>query len=291
MTVLLTGATGFLGSSLLKKFLNENYTVIALKRKESDCYRVTNELDRATFYNADEVDLADIFKHHTIDIVVNTVTDYGRFNKEISSIISTNLLFGLKLLELSIENNVKLFLNTDTLLERDINAYSLSKAQLVDWMKFLSSHTTKMVNLKIEHMYGPQDDTTKFVSWIIEQLKADVKTIPLTSGIQKRDFIYIDDIVEAFMTIILNFHTFPSYEEFELGSGHSIEVKEFLSIIYAQLSISRPLNTKLDFGAIPYRPNEKMDMQADISKLTTLGWKPNISLEDGIKNTLQGILK
>lgn len=291
MTVLLTGVTGFLGSSLLKKFLKENYEVIALKRKESDCYRVTNELSCATFYNADEMDLADIFKHHTIDIVVNTVTDYGRFNKQISSIISTNLLFGLKLLELSIENNVKLLLNSDTLLERNINPYSLSKAQFVDWMKFLSSPTTKMVNVKIEHMYGPQDDTTKFVFWFIEQLKANVETIPLTNGIQKRDFIYIDDIVDAFMTIILNYNVFPSYEEFELGSGHSIEVKEFLNIIYTQLSISQPLNTKLDFGAIPYRPNEKMDMQADISKLNTLGWKPNITLENGIKNTLQGIIK
>lgn len=288
MTVLLSGATGFLGSYLLKKLLQEGFEVVALKRKQSDSCRIINELGEATFYDTDMIDLADVFRSHTIDLVINTVTDYGRSDNQISSILATNLLFGVRLLELSVENRIKTFINTDTLLERTLNPYALSKAQLVDWMRFLSTPETKMVNIKIEHMYGPMDDSTKFIAWIIEQLKANVKSIDLTSGVQKRDFIYIDDVVDAYMTIIAHLNTLSPFEEFELGSAHPIEVKDFLHLVYQEISQIHTLSSQLNFGAVPYRANEKMCLSADISKLQNLGWKPNVSLQDGIKNTIKG---
>lgn len=65
-------------------------------------------------------------------------------------------------------------------------------------MKFLSNKQTKMINIKIEHMYGALDDENKFIYWLINKLKQNVEKIDLTSGVQKRDFIYIDDIVSAY---------------------------------------------------------------------------------------------
>ena len=228
MIILLTGSTGFLGSYLLKSFVKSGYEVIALKRSTSNTYRINDYLKKVTLYNIDKVNLEDIFKKHKINIVINTVTNYGRIDNKISSILDTNLIFGLKLLEESVNSNAKAFINTDTLLERNINAYALSKAQLVDWIKFLSNKNTKMVNIKIEHMYGALDDENKFIYWLINKLKQNVEKIDLTSGVQKRDFIYIDDIVSAYEIIIQNINTFSNYEEFELGSGNSIEVKNFV---------------------------------------------------------------
>jgi nucleoside-diphosphate-sugar epimerase len=198
-------------------------------------------------------------------------------------------MFGLKLLEESVNANVKAFINTDTLLDRNINSYALSKAQLVEWMKFLTTkNITKMINVKIEHMYGPFDDENKFIYWLINQLKQNVEKIDLTSGIQKRDFIYIDDIVSAYGTIIKNIDTFSNFKEFELGTGNSIEVKQFIDKIVQLLEIKQKVFTKLNFGAIIYRDNENMNMQADIAKLEELGWKPKVSIEDGIKNIIDG---
>lgn len=137
-------------------------------------------------------------------------------------------------------------------------------------------------------MYGPLDDDNKFIYWVIKQLRQNVEEIDLTSGIQMRDFIYIDDIVEAYMTVIKNIEQFSSYEEFELGSGDSIEVKEFLKLVYNQMSQKQTVTTKLNFGAVEYRPKENMCMEADISKLLSLGWKPTIDLKEGIKRTLNG---
>jgi CDP-paratose synthetase len=286
MTILLSGSTGFLGSYLLKRFIREGFEVIALKRSTSNTFRVESKLDKATFYDVDQTELATIFKNHDIDIVVNTATDYGRVNKQISGILNTNLLFGIELLENAVDCHVKAFINTDTLLENDINAYALSKNQLVQWMQFLSDKVN-MINIKIEHMYGPMDDDKKFIYWIINQLKKNVERIDLTSGVQKRDFIYIDDIVEAYMFIIKNIRDLSSFEEFELGSGNAVEVREFIKLIYNQMKQSQTLTTELNFGAVDYRAKENMHMEADISKLKSLGWEPRVKLEDGIKTILE----
>lgn len=286
MTILLSGSTGFLGSYLLKSFINNGHKVIALKRTTSNIHRIDNNLNLVTLYNIDQIELSEIFKKHKIDIVINTVTDYGRKNSKISKIIDTNLIFGLKLLEESINSNVSAFINTDTLLDKKINSYALSKSQLVDWMKFLLNKNTKIINIKIEHMYGPQDDDNKFIYWLINQLKSNVKEINLTSGIQKRDFIYIDDIVNAYEVIINNLENLPKYEEFELGTGKSIEVKNFIFKLYSELLKTNIFTTKLNFGSINYRENEQMNMVADIKKLKIIGWKPSVSIDNGIKKII-----
>jgi len=289
MTILLSGATGFLGSYLLKRFIQEGFEVIALKRSTSNSYRIKEVMDRITFYDVDQIDMESIFKKHTVDMVVNTVTDYGRTDKSIANILETNLMFSIRLLECAVNHNVRTFMNTDTLLEKEINAYALSKNQLVQWMQFLSDKIN-MVNIKIEHMYGPLDDENKFIYWVIKQLKDNVEKIDLTSGIQKRDFIYIDDIVDAYMTVIKNSEQFSAFEEFELGSGNSIEVKRFLDLLYSKIQQNQELNTRLNFGAVAYRENENMYMQANISKLRSLGWQARVKLEDGIQNILDGEL-
>lgn len=287
MTILISGSTGFLGSYLLKLFIDNGHKVIALKRTNSNIYRIEEYLNDVIYYDIDKIELSTVFEKHKIDIVINTVTNYGRIDNKISSIINTNLIFGLKFLEESVNNNVKAFINTDTLLERNLNTYSLSKAQLVDWMKFLSNKNTKMLNVKIEHMYGPKDDENKFIYWLINKLKQNVEKIDLTSGMQKRDFIYIDDIVNAYETIIRNIDNFSNFEEFELGSGNSIEVKIFVEKIYEEISNKQTLNTKLNFGAVSYRDNENMEMKTNIQKLIYLGWKSKVSIEDGIKKILE----
>ncbi|MFL1705682.1 NAD-dependent epimerase/dehydratase family protein [Campylobacter sp. MOP7] len=288
MTILLSGATGFLGSYLLKSFVDDGHKVIALKRSLSNTYRINEYLHKANFYNADRTKLSYIFKKHKIDIVVHAATHYGRHNDSITSVLDTNLMFGLRLLEESIYADIKAFINTDTLLDRNIDSYSLSKSQFVEWMLFLLNKNCKIINIKIEHMYGPFDDENKFVYWLIKQLKKNVEKIDLTSGMQKRDFIYIDDVVRAYQTIINNIDKFSFFEEYELGSGQSIQVKEFISNTVEELGRKHNITTKLNFGAINYRANENMDIKVNIEKLKCLGWNAKVSIREGIKKTIEG---
>jgi CDP-paratose synthetase len=151
--------------------------------------------------------------------------------------------------------------------------YTLSKIHFREWGKLLSEENKiNFINLKLEHIYGPYDDQKKFIPWFIKQIKDNVKEIYLTEGIQKRDFIYIDDVVNAYLKILDNLLKFNGYVEFEVGTGNSIELRQFLVLIYNLLKKKYKTNTKLNFGAIPYRIGEPMNVNANNKTLIELGW-------------------
>ena len=96
----MTGATGFLGSNIVKKLITENYNVIALKRSFSNTYRIDDIADKINFYNTDEVTLESIFTTNKIDIILHCATNYGRRDIEPLSLMQANLTMPLQLLEL-----------------------------------------------------------------------------------------------------------------------------------------------------------------------------------------------
>jgi CDP-paratose synthetase len=78
--------------------------------------------------------------------------------------------------------------------------------------------------MKLEHLYGPKDDEIRF----IKQLKDEVSEINLTEGTQKRNFTYVKDAGEAYLILLYKRMDFGSFEDFVLGTGQTICVKEFL---------------------------------------------------------------
>ena len=286
-TILLTGATGFLGSHLLEALIKQCYSVVVLKRSTSKLWRIEHLAGQYKSYDVDIEPIEQAFEEQHIDCVIHTACHYGRNGDPIRQILESNLIFGLKILEEAITHQVTSFINTDSLLPRDLNAYNLSKKQLVDWLNQQSSNI-QVINLKLEHMFGPKDDETKFIAWLIGQLKHNVPEINLTSGIQKRDFIYIDDVVSAFLCVLQSSEGMPSFSEFEVGTGESFEVKtvvENLKNIFVQRN--GLTNTKLNFGAVPYRPGEIMEFKVDNQALRQLGWKPKVSLLQGLEQSLK----
>ena len=77
-TILLTGATGFLGSHLLKALLNEGHRLVILKRSTSNAWRIASMLDQVTSYDIDRVPLTQAFEDQHIDAVIHTACHYGR---------------------------------------------------------------------------------------------------------------------------------------------------------------------------------------------------------------------
>lgn len=279
----MTGSTGFLGSHLLKALLEYEHKVYCLRRKTSKFHRVQHLISEVMWLDSETIDFNDFFSRHQIDLILHCATDYGRKYVNPIKIIDVNLILPLKILHAATQNGVSAFINTDTILDKGVSNYSLSKKQFLDWLESYSNGIIT-INIALGHFYGPSDDNYKFVSYIIHSFLSGVECIQLTKGHQKRDFIFIDDVISAFLLIIKNLSSFNNYMyRFEVGSNQPIEVREFVELVKR---ISKNNNTILDFGAIPYRANEAMSSDVNISELEKLGWKSKIPLEDGLARTI-----
>ncbi len=286
-SILLTGATGFLGSHLLKGLLEQtDASVIVLKRSFSNTFRIDSLLahPRVRAYDANCVSLESVFQENSIDTILHCATNYGRNNEDLLNIVESNLILPLTLLQLAIKYQVQRFINTDTVIDKKVNHYSLSKHQFLEWLK-ASSHQLQCINVSLEHFYGALDNTTKFTTFIIRSLLKKETALPLTQGEQKRYFIYIDDVVEAFLIILKSSHSLsPSFSSFEVSTEESISIKEFVCLVKA---LTQNTVTDLQFGAIPYRTNELMECKTDITALKHLGWMPRFSLTEGLELTIE----
>ena len=283
--IALTGATGYLGSHLLKAFCRAGHDVIVLKRSSSSISRIATELLFCRYYDVDVVPVSEVFDQNSVTMIVHAACSYGRAGETAADIFNANTYFPLRLLSAACNYQVPIFINVGTSLERDLNKYSISKSQFLDWGKHYSAvGDIKFVNVRLEHFFGPDDDLSKFISYLVDACsKTDV--INLTAGEQTRDFIFIDDVVRAFVKVIENIQFIDSgFFQFDLGQGESILVREMVELIHA-LTKSQ---ARLNFGAIPYRNREVMYSKADTSWLKSIGWSPLYSLARGLQATLDG---
>ena len=97
----------------------------------------------------------------------------------------------------------------------------------------------------------------------------------MTAGGQNLDFIYIKDCVNAIAHIVENKENFPDkFEEFQIGTGKTMFLKDFIEIIKSRLNSKSVIN----YGAVEYRKNEQMFSQANISRIK--GWQPQYNVSD-----------
>ena len=218
-----------------------------------------------------------------MDAVIHTACSYGRHGQPAHEVVETNLLFALKVLDAATFFKTATFFNTDTLLPKYLNTYSVSKKHFAEWLKQRSG-AIKVVSLKLEHMYGPRDDQSKFVPWLIGQLEQGVTRIPLTEGSQQRDFIYIDDVISAYLVALRRADQLSEYTELDVGTGESTSVRDFVSAIFAVYkSLNPSTTTELGFGDVPMRDGEMMTVEVNISALKGLGWCAVTQKTDGLK--------
>lgn len=290
--ILISGGTGFLGSHLSKRFHAQEYEVVVLKRTTSNTKRIDSIINQIKIFNVDKQSIISIFKEVKPNIIIHTACNYGKKDSLLKDLLMTNLLYGIEIMEASIEVGSELFINSATLLPPNVNNYSLSKNQFSQWLKLYSGEL-KSVDLRIEHMIGPNDDANKFVDWLIKQmLDGTQNPIQLTSGIQQRDFIYIDDVLEAFELLVNKVELLGNYNSFDLCTGNFIYVKDFVDLLATEIEskFSIQIRHRLNFGSIDYRENDVMIPIADNSQLVQLGWRAKTNVSEGIKNIVKNYI-
>ena len=280
-TILITGINGYLGSNLAKRY-SKKYKIVGLEYDTYDLFRIKdNQFE--VFASKDGIP-EELFKKYKIDIIIHTATFYGRNNESNGQMSYANMYLPQLLLEKAIQNGCKLFINTDTVLYRFTSSYSLTKKQFKDWLKFYTNNQSiKVVNLKLEHFYGPGTSNTNFITMMIQKMLRNENTIPLTSAEQNRDFLYIDDLLKVYDIMLKNSRGFSHFEEFRVGAGVNTNLRYILEYIKKHTMST----SKLDFGDIPYRTNELMESQNDISKLSALSWTPKTPIDIGLSNVIK----
>ena len=277
-TLLITGINGYLGSNLAKRYSNK-YNIIGLEYDCTNLFRL-REYDFEVFASKDGIPDA-LFKNHEIDGIIHTATFYGRNNESDGKMCYSNTYLPQLLLEKAIQNGCKLFINTDTVLDRFTNSYALTKKQFGDWLIYYSKNTNiRVVNLKLEHFFGPGTANTNFITLMIQKMLNNDSVIALTKCEQNRDFLYIDDLLRVYDLMLKSYNNFKSYEDFNVGSGKNSNLREILEFIKTETSSI----SKLDYGAIPYRNNELMESNNDVTRLNNLGWFVKIKMNDGLKS-------
>lgn len=285
--ILLTGATGFLGSALAHHWVRAGHKISVLLRPTSEIVRIEDLMNSILLYRCDSDDeVLSTIEKIAPDYIVHTACSYGRAGENLISIFDANVRFGLLLLEGASRLGKQVaFLNTGTILESSVSSYAMAKnsfsilgALQAGW----GGRSVQFVNIALQHMYGPGDDKSKFTTYVIKSCFDNVERLRLTSGVQERDFIYIEDVVSAYDVILSNVSNFACAEEIEVGCGDAVSVKNFVELVHSMTASQ----TLLEFGAVPYRANEAMLLVADISRLRSLGWTPKISLKVGVQKII-----
>ncbi|MGN7468381.1 NAD-dependent epimerase/dehydratase family protein [Brevibacillus sp. SAFN-007a] len=297
MNVLLTGATGFLGSHLARALLVAGHQVTILKRSTSDCSRLADIASELAACDADAAaPLSAFSRHGPFDAVIHAATAYGRKGESDAALVEANVLFPLRLLHACCEQGTRLFVNTDTFSRASLAlgathlaGYHLTKKQFAEWGALTAArHGLTFANMRLEHVYGPGDQPDKFIPYVIRHCLQDGARLALTSGEQKRDFVYVDDVVEAYLLVLRHKDALPmGYLDYQVGTGKATTVRELVETIH---SLTRS-TAKLQFGALAQRSGELMCSQADTRMLQALGWQGRVSLAEGLALTLQQTAK
>ena len=282
--ILITGGNGFLGSKLIKKINKKKYNIFRLSN-----LKFKNQFNNYGIFNYDKSSYKKLLNYN-IFCIIHLATCYGKEGENKKKIFDINVQLPLKIFKTFSKNGLKYFINTDTYFSKNINYgkqlnnYVHSKKLFLKKIRQLPQKNTNIINCKIFHMYGEKDNKLKFLPQIISKLKDNENIINLTSCKQPLDFVHVDDVVNAYIRIIDNiFFNNKVRKNYEIGSGKGTVLKKIVLLLKKKTKSS----SKLIFGALPNRKNEKNNNLANIKNLVDLKWIKKKKILDEIKNLIK----
>jgi UDP-glucose 4-epimerase len=302
MNILVTGGAGFIGSHVVDKLIENGYGVIVVDNLSSG--KVENLNRNALFYEQsieDEEMMERIFSLHRPEYVFHLAAQasVAISVREPVRDAETNIIGSLVLLEKSIKHgvkkfifsstggaiygeNVKVFPTPETETPHPISPYGIAKYSIEMYLEFFArEYGLKYTVLRYANVYGPRQDPygeAGVVAIFTERMLRGEEVHIFGDGEYVRDYVYVDDVVRANLLAMEK----GDNEVFNIGTGRGTTVNQLFKLLKEI--------TGYDKEPV-YKPPRKGDVRKSILDYTKakekLGWEPKVSLEEGLKLTVE----
>lgn len=297
---IVTGATGFIGSWLVKELINQNVFVYAIVRTNSSKTKIIPYSDYLCIVECDMDKIQQLpkkIKDKEIDVIYHLAWQ-GASGKERSdySIQLNNIHYSLDLLDVCRKMKINRFIPVGTVgenmaqlaIEHKISSenfvYALSKNFYHTLLKvYENSLDTKIIWCTLSGIYGEGDKSNNLINYTIKTLLKGEKA-KYTKAEQLFDFLHVSDCVHA-LYLIGKKNT--NKNEYYIGSGEPRKLKDYL------LEIKEIMGNgaDLEFGAIPEDGTTyKIEWMNNVDMFKELDFKPEISFKQGIKNVMSFVI-
>lgn len=287
MKILLTGATGFIGSQLAKRLVAKDHDLTVLVRPESclDVFVPVQAKIKVHRHDGSCADLVAALQVARPEVVIHVASLFLAQHKpeDAGRLVESNIHFPTQLLEAMNQLGIRQFINTGTSWQHyqneaynPVNLYAASK-QAFDAMLayYTGAHGFKTITLKLFDTYGPGDTRPKLFS-LLRKTARNGETLRMSPGEQLLDLVYIDDVLDAFELALERLPRIDVPECYAVSNPKRLSLLELVAVYAA--AVDKPVN--VEWGGLPYRSREVMVPWTDHAQVP--GWRAKTDLREGI---------
>jgi nucleoside-diphosphate-sugar epimerase len=266
MKIIITGATGFIGHAIATALLTQKHQVYAIIRPHTDTNKLAQGI--APFVDTGNTKaLNQFFKETQADGLLHlaSLILVNHTAEDIEGLIVSNILFSTRLLEASVQSNVKWFINTGTFWQHyededynPVNLYAATKQAFEDIAKYYyETNQINFVTIKLNDTFGAEDTRSKIFNLWGRAVK-NHENLGMSGGEQIIDISYIENILDAYMQMIEHLKEDNDFK-FK-GEVFAISAKERMSLKALAKLYETITKTSVDitWGGRPYREREVM---------------------------------
>ena len=290
----------------MHKLLSLGYKNINLiTKKTTDLSRLKNNLDKINLHQIDLLDQDEIKKlaDKVKPKIIFHLATYSAYRDQNAALemVQTNITGTLNLLIATKHIDYKIFVNTGSSSEYGIKEKPMKENDLLEPISFYAATKTSatllcqvfskqyqkpVVTLRPFSVYGSLEEEERFIPTIIKAV-IENKPIKLTGGSQRRDFIYIKDVVDIYIKTILKGKKL-SGKILNMGTGIEHTNDEVVKTLFRVAG----KKVKIEKGAFPKRLWDTSHWISDTSRVKkTLNWNPKFTLEQGLRKTYEWYIK
>jgi dolichol-phosphate mannosyltransferase len=299
--VIVTGGTGFIGANLTRRLLNEGHEIHLLVRPGYSPRRIQAIREDVHLH---EIELQDI---ESLRGVVRRIRPDWVFHlaasgayswqTDLAQMVRTNIVGTINLVEACLQAGFETFINTGSSSEYGFKRtaptetewlepnshYAVTKASASLFCRYTAqSRNVRLYTLRLYSVYGPYEEPKRLMPTLI-RLGLEGKLPPLVNPETARDYVYIDDVADAYLLAATRSIQEPG-AIYNIGSGVQTFLREVVHVARQELGIV----VEPEWGTMPQRIWDTNTWVADIQKSSDeLGWRPQFTFRQGFRKMVQ----